>query len=1205
MAFKRFVFSDNQRVRTLLLCGLAVFGAACLTATAGAQAVYGTILGTVTDPTGAAVPGAKVTILDVAKGTSNDTQTNENGEYTASHLIPDLYDVQVEASGFTTGAVHGVRVFADTTPKVDVHLKLASSNTSVTVSDAPAVLQTERADVSTILNERALGNLPNFNRNFTAFELLTPGTTYIGWNVGEANNPQRSQQIEVNGQLPFATGYELDGTDNQDPVTGVAVINPNLDAVSEMKVTSQNYDAEFGKAVAGLVTAQTRSGGNSFHGSAFWFRRSDAQQARDPFSQYQRNALTNKFIPSNLHNQFGGSVGGPIKKDRLFFFGDYQGLREKTGTSTITTVPTARTLSSCTSGGNCDLSDYLAASPSNQAYDPRSNLTSPVGRTPFPGNIIPVGQLSTPAINLLKLLPAPNSGAAGAITDNYVASGSGNFNNDQYDARGDYRSTAKLHLFGRYTRFTSNLNGGAYFGAAGGPGFANGFAGSDNAAYQSLSSGADYSLSAKWLTDVRFGWYRIHLNQAGPGYNQPLGNNLGIPNTNSGDLSLNGGLPQFAIQVPNNGSNGSSVITYGTTANQSLQDSSQYQLVNNWTYARGTHNIKFGADVRYALNHIVSVQNNNLRSGFYNFAASTTSGGTTADNTNPGLGWASFVLGDINSFSRSQTFSTAAAERQKRAFFYAQDQWRVTPKLTFNYGLRYELYFPETVNGKGRGGLLDLTGGDVRIAGYGPWGTNLNVEKSWTTLAPRIGFAYQAAPGTVVRAGYGRVYGQGWSGNTYGLVLTASYPIQYVQNLNPISNFTPQPFNLADGPPAAAAPVIPSSGSFVLPDGIQESTRPLVVRLPTLDAWNAAVQQEITPTLSLQIGYVASHGLHNMFDSSNQADPNQPTIAGFNLCPKTGAIAFSATCTPASINPLTNAPYTQNDRRPFYNGSAQQLGVHFGTPHGWTQSFRYNANEATSSYQALQVTLDKRFSKGLQFLSHYTWSKSLTNESDYFFVNRAADYGNSYYNRRHVFVFSSNYELPFGRDHLFASAAPGWVNQIIGGFNVNGALTWESGLPFTPSYASCAADQDVDTGGSLCRPNKTGLSPALSSGSLDPINHRVRYFTPAPAILANGQSYGAFQRPAVVTFGNFGRDSLFGPGFINADFSAAKVFTVTERARLQFRAEAFNVFNHVNLGGPNSCVDCQDGNAGYIFGIVASQDGTSMRRLQFAVRVDF
>ncbi len=1205
------------RVLLALAVLLTGFG---LGSKARAQSVYGSIVGTVTDATGASVPHANITVTDVAKGTTVKVQSNDSGEYTVQHLISDVYRVVVEAPGFAKATREGVQVYVDTAPKVDVQLSAGAETTTVNVSSEAPVLQTERADVSTILNERAVENLPNLNRNFTAFELLTPGTSYIGWNVGESSNPQRSQQIEVDGQLPFATGYELDGTDNQDPINGIAVINPNLDAVSEMKVTSQNYDAEQGKAVAGLVTAQTRSGSNALHGSAFEFRRSDAQQARDPFTEYAPAPITGRYIPSNLHNQFGGSVGGPIRRDRLFFFGDYQGLREKTGSAQITTVPTALARTTCSSGGDCNLSDYLqpGAVPAGSLpncgtqfcqgliFDPATNLNSAVGRSSFPGNIIPAGRLSTPAVNFFKLLPAPNTGTAGQIVNNFIAAGTGSFNTDQFDVRVDGRAGQNLHLFGRYTRFDSNLSGAPYFGGAGGAGFANGFAGTDTSLQQSLASGGDYTFSARWSTDFRFGWYRIYLNEEGPGYNQALGNQLGIPNTNVGDLSLNGGLPQFDIQIPSNGSNGSGSLTYGTSANQNLQDEDQFQIVDNWSHSVGNHNVRFGADLRYALNHIVSVQNNTLRSGLYNFVGQTTSGAPSpAVTVNSGVGFASFLLGDINFFSRSQTFSTDAAERQKRTFFYAQDQWRVTKNLTLNYGLRDEIYFPETVNGPGNGGLLDLNAGIVRIAGVGPWATNLNVGKSWTTLAPRLGIAYQPMASTVLRAGYGRVYGQGWSGNTFGLVLTDSYPIQYVQNINAANGVAPIGFNLSQGPPAAVAPSIPSNGSYVLPDGIQESTRPLYVRIPTLDAWNVALQQTLSPTLSLQITYVASHAVHNMFDSSNEADANQPTIAGFNNCGSTLPITFGPGCSAASINPLTNLPYTTNDRRPFYNGSAQALGAQFGTPHGWTQSFRYNANEATSSYQALQVVLEKHFSHGLQFLSHYTWAHALAHESDYFFIDKNADYGNSYYNRRNVFLLSGNYDLPFGRNKQFASNVPGVVNQIIGGFALNGTLTWESGLPFTPNYASCAADQDVDTGGSLCRPSKSGIAPDIGPRAFDPIAHRVKYFTAAPAVLGNGQTFGSFTRPAFATFGNYGRDSLWGPHYIDTDFSVAKSFFLTERATLQFRAESFNLFNHPNLGGPDSCVDCQDGNAGTISGIVASQDGTTMRRLQFAARIQF
>jgi len=1156
----------------LIACG--IFHSA-----ARAQAVYGSIIGTVTDNTGAVVPNATVKITDVAKGTSTTVQTNDSGEYSVQHLIPDIYQVEVTAAGFSPGTVSNVVVYADTAPKADVKLTVGTASSTVTVTSTAPLLTTDRAEVSMILNARAVENLPNLNRNFTAFELLTPGTSYIGWGVDESQNPQRSQQIEVNGQLPFATGYELDGTDNQDPIIGVAVINPTLESVSEMKVTSQNYDAEFGKAVAGLVTAQTKSGGNEFHGAAFEYRRSDAQQARDPFSQSTRDPLTGKYLAPNLHNQFGGAIGGPILKDKLFFFGDYQGLREKTGTAVLTTVPTATALSTCTSGGVCDLSEYLQGG-QGQIFDPNTNQDSQSGRTPFAGNLIPGNRISPAAVNFFKLLPKPNVAGAG-IVNNFQASGSGIFNNDQFDVRVDSQTKTKLHLFGKYSYFKSNLNGAPYFGAAGGAGFgAGGFAGTDNAFDQSVSAGGDYSVSPNWLTDFRFGWFRVHINEQGPDFDQPLGNELGIPNANVGDLSLNGGLPQFNIDNASNGTNGGGNLLYGTSANQFLQTESQFQAVNNWTHQVGNHSIKFGVDLRYGLNHLIGLDNNNVRSGNFHFAQSRTSGVINAQgDTSSGLGFATFLLGGPTAFQRTQTQNTDAQERQKRFFFYGQDQWRATSRLTLNYGLRWELYFPETVNGKGQGGLLDLDTGNIRIAGYGNYGTNLNVEKSYTNLAPRIGLAYQAAKNTVIRAGYGRVYGQGWSGNTFGEVLTFSYPTQISQNLNAPTNYAALPFTLDQGPPRYTFPAIPADGNYPLPDGVSVPTRPLYVRLPTLDAWNAAIQQQISSTMSLQLAYVASHGVHNMFDSSNQADPNQQTIAGFTQGIST------------------------NDRRPYFNGVAQQLGVKYGHPFGWTQGLRYNANQATSSYQALQVMLEKRYSAGVQLTAHYTWSKALTHESYYFFINPRVGWGPSYYNRPQAFVLAGNWDLPFGKNRSVGASVPGWVNQVIGGFALNGSLTWQTGLPFSPSYASCSADNDLG----ICFLNKTAVTPELSSGSLDPIAHKVKFFTASPYVLGGGNpnTFGAFARPAAGTFGNAGRDSLFGPNLFNTDLSVAKSFNFTERLIFQLRAEAFNVFNHVNLGQPDSCVDCQDGNAGYISSTIGSQDGTSMRRLQFAARVQF
>ncbi len=1178
----------------IIFHGVSLFTLLAIVPAAKAQAVYGSIFGTITDSTGAVIPNATITVTDVAKGTSVTTQSSGDGQYRVQHLIPDTYRVAAGAAGFTNSTADNIVVYADTSPKVDLKLNVGAATSTVTVNGGPPLLETDRADVSTILNARAVSDLPNLERNFTEFELLTPGTTYIGWSVGQATNPQQSQQIEVNGQLPFATGYELDGTDNQDPIQGVAVINPNLDAVSEMKVTSQNYDAEFGTAVAGLVTAQTKSGSNELHGSAFEFRRSDAQQARDPFTQ-----LTSGSIPSFVHNQFGGAIGGPIKKDKLFFFGDYQGLREKTGATLLETVPTATAHNTCISGGNCDLSDYLnpglGGGSSYQIYDPESNPAAAAGRTPFAGNILPAGRLSAPAVNLMKLMPLPNFGN-GSIYNNYAGSGSGGFNTDQFDVRIDDQYSQNFHLFGRYTRFNSNLDGAPVFGAAGGPGFGlGGFAGTDTALDQSVAGGGDYALSPRWLTDFRFGFFRLSINEEGPNYNQALGTQLGIPGVNQGDLSLTGGLPQFQIFVPANGVNGGNAITYGTSAEKYQQIESQFQGVNNWSHTIGNHNIRFGGDIRFALNHLVGVNNNNLLSGQFQFPASVTAG-----TGSQGVGFATFLLGDVNTFFRTVIQNTAAAERQKRWFFYGQDQWRVTQTLTLNYGLRWELYFPESVAGKGQGGLLDLNTGNVRIAGYGPYGNNLNVNMEYTHLAPRVGIAWQWHRNTVVRAGYGRTYGMGWSGDTFGEVLTFSYPTAVQQNLvAPNSNY--YAFNLDQGPSAYNFPAIPSSGNYPLPNGIQQPTRPLTMRVPTLDAWNMMLEQQISSTATLQIGYIGSHGIHNMFDSSNQANPNQQTLAGFNCS------SAPVGCN-LPIDPQTGVPYTQAERYPYYDGTAQaDLGVKFGAPFGWTQSLRYNANQATTSYQALQVLFQKRYAQGFQLLSHYTWSHARANESDYFFMNSRADYGNSYYNRRNAFVLTGNWDLPFGKGRPIGGNLPGWGNQIIGGFALNGTLTAETGLPFTPSYSLCSEDQDIDgQGGSLCRPNAVGTGPqaSLNKGAFNPTGHNVPYFNPVPTLAYAGQVSGPYSRPFPGTFGNIERDSLFGPGLINTDVALAKKFFLTERVNFQLTAQAFNVFNHPNLNNPSSCVDCGS-SSGLITDIVASQDGTTMRRLQFAARFQF
>src|ERR1700719_398809 len=316
------------------------------------QAVYGSIIGTVTDPQGAAVANAKVTVTDQRKGTTDTTTTNDSGNYSVTHLIPDVYTVRVEAPGFKASEQKDVIVSADAAANVPLQFQVGGTSETVEVTAEAPQLKDDRADVATEFNAKQVQDIPNLNRSFTSLQLMAPGSQLMGWGHAATENPQQSQQIVTQGQHFSGTAFELDGTDNQDPILGIIVVNPNLDAVTEAKVALQNYDAEFGKAVSSVVTAQTKSGSNQFHGSGFLFRRSDAQLARNPFTQYKRDALTGRFISPSRWVQFGGTIGGPIIKDKLFFFGDYQGTRQTNGASYSLTLPTALVHQSCVGPGD-------------------------------------------------------------------------------------------------------------------------------------------------------------------------------------------------------------------------------------------------------------------------------------------------------------------------------------------------------------------------------------------------------------------------------------------------------------------------------------------------------------------------------------------------------------------------------------------------------------------------------------------------------------------------------------------------------------------------------------------------------------------------------------------------------------------------------------------------------------------------------------
>src|SRR5207247_4240195 len=401
-----------------------------------AEAVYGSISGAIKDSSGAVVPGATITVTSVGRKTSDTVISNESGLYSKERLLPGNYEVRVEMPGFKASIIPSVVVNVDTNTKVDMTLEIGQVSDTVTVVATEGQLLTvDRADVATRFTEKQVTELPILDRNFTKFILLTPGTQQNGWQHAASENPQGSTQITVNGQHFSGTGYQLDGTENRDPILGIIVINPNLEAVGESKITSQNYDAEFGQAIAGVVSVVTKSGSNDIHGSAFEFLQRDRFQARNPFSQPDKpNPLTGKVLPLNKRDQFGGSVGGPIEKNKWFFFADYQGTRSTQGGSKLLTVPNA-------ASRNGDFSAYGV-----NIYDPAAG--APGSRPQFGGNVIPSARLSPQALKILSLIPLPNApGSVNGTRDNFIAQGSELFNNDSFDVRLDGRLSSSINTF--------------------------------------------------------------------------------------------------------------------------------------------------------------------------------------------------------------------------------------------------------------------------------------------------------------------------------------------------------------------------------------------------------------------------------------------------------------------------------------------------------------------------------------------------------------------------------------------------------------------------------------------------------------------------------------------------------------------------------------------------------------------------------------
>jgi outer membrane receptor protein involved in Fe transport len=1229
----------NKILRTALVLVLFACASLLLTVPASAQSVYGSIFGTVSDKTGAAVPGATITVKDDAKGTVVSVTSNASGDYSVPHLIPDVYDLKVTAKGFKSFVATAIPVEADTAPRIDPTLEVGGADTTITVNaDAQPLLKTESTDVSTVFDEQQVSSLPVGDQNFTNLQLLLPGAQLLGWSHAADENPQGSKQIQVDGQAFGGTAFELDGTDNQDPILGIIVINPAMDAVTETKITTQNFDAELGKAVSAVVTAQTRSGTNNFHGSAYDFRTGNANYARDPFSVTPgKVSLTNPSgLPPGLKNRFGGSIGGPAIKDRMFFFFNYEAQRQKIGTSATDTLPTSL-LTETALGNNtnsaaqvaagyqgADFSEYLTELGAAGTLYPTTAAQAaaagvPIG-TPYPHNVIPASLLSPQALALLKVLE-PNTkgvglgmgidGSVDGLDQNYKQSGTGLFNSNQWTERADYTINEKMHAFERFSRFWDTLSGAVMFGAAGGPGFGIGnYGGNSNGANDSLASGMDIAVSPKLLTDFRLGYYRYNVIDTKHDQGTEYAQTLGIPGINIGG-NITSGAPGFVVTNVPGGGGGTNGTVYGDGLNINrcncplTEREDQFQIVNNWTRVVNNHTFKVGADLRYGRN--LRVPSDSDRAGQLNFNVGPTE--NPALKTPGGLGFGSFLMGDVTSFNRYVSTSTNAKEFQKRTFFYAQDTWRATKDLTLNLGIRWDLFFPESTNGPGNGALLNITDGYIHVAGIGGIPSNLGWGISiWKQFSPRLGVTYQYNPKTVIRAGYGRSFDTGVFGSIFGHTITQNLPVLANQQLNSPTNVG-EAFTLSTGPAPEVFPTVPPNGLLPNPGTtVSTSARPNPLHLTTIDAWNLSVQRALTPTMSMTVAYVGNKGTHTLGDGdSNGTNPNEGAINLPGANSVTGQALHYDPTVPANTI-AANGGTTGNFLERYYAATLPAChDPNYVTPNeplvqpgmcGWNNGIAYRGDDQNTEFDALQVNLTKNMKNGLTMTANYEWASAFDEESGFYTWSHSITHGRDSAVRDQQIVWYGSYDLPFGKGKMYMPDANRVTDAVIGGWQISEVSNWSGGLPYTLSYNECGSN--VQSG--PCDPSQS-KKMATSTSSYNPTTHSRCMFN-CLGIPPHSLGDGTFVNPGLDNFGNSGINTYLGPRFFSTDLALTKSFSIWESVQTKFRMDAFNAFNHITAGNPNGNIE-SGGAIGGEGGGCGQGNDCGPRQLEFSLRVQF
>ena len=1150
-----------------------------------AQTDSARVTGSVTDQTGAAIPGATITVINLQNAAKTTVTSGSDGNFTVTALPVGNYQAEIHAQGFGS-QIQMFKLDVSQVQALNFKLGVGSESTTITVTDAAPIVQTESSETGTIINDRELTDLPLNGRNFTQLALLTPGVTRgqygnqaggTGSNVETLRyNDTGGASVSANGLRPQANNFLLDGLDNNEAMVNTINFFPPVEAMSEFRVTNSLAPAEFGRAGGVIIQSDIKSGTNQIHGSVFTFYRDSG------LGGSSENYFTPNTPEANYHrNQFGATIGGPIIKDKLFLFFDYQGLRENipNGGATINTVPTALmrtgnfsellgtqlTYVPYNSVGNfapdgcatfTTVHGYVVSStaqlngtPDNGAiFDPLT--CAQFGTTAAP-NIIPANRLNSVGMNYLNAFPLPNRPGA-TVLNNYVNQQYIQNKYNDFDARIDWHFKSRDVLFGRYSYGQDNDQ--KTISVAGMPsGFA---AGQNNTHPRGIAAGETHIFSSNIVNEFRFGYTRPFYGYINPFEGVPFSANLGIVNANRNSLLGGGAL------IGGNNTN----LSYTGDGGPYEAPQHSYEYVDSLSYNHGKHAFKFGGQALFR--HVDFAQENDAK-GFFAYQ------NTGSDYT----GWdtSEILAGFVNSYQLANSTALYHTRTYELGFF-GEDDWKITRRLTLNLGLRYDLYnFPYEVNNEQSN--FNLSTGLLQVAGQGGNSRSL-INTPKTNFGPRIGFAYDVFGDgkTALRGGFGMYYflDRGGVGNElnnnpdfngvasysdysgYRITLSGQTP-----TMQPNTS-TPGPYAVNNSTTATVALPLPlgiNTTNNYSPSNANVVAYPVNSHIPTIQEYNLSVQQEVEKNTTVTISYVGTKADH-LLTTVNYATPQLVTGAKF----------FSS-----------QGLSTVSD----------------------------NLFEGTSHYNGLQTSLNHRLVNGLQVTAAYTWSHNTDDSPSPFSQNQAPtpmtangpalnlNRGNADDDQRHAATFSALIEVPYGRGRRYGGNINKGLDYLVGGWQFSPFVTIGSGTPFDLTINSSSAG--VPNRPDLVGNPHIGMTKTYSDV---PLYGGFPYLNPAAFATPPVNAAGAFTRVGTVH-----RNEFYGPGYDTTGLSVFKDIPITHRVTSQLRGQSYNIFNHPQFGNPSNgsstgANNLNDGNSAAPI-VISAERFRSAREIELAYRVTF